>query len=133
MKQKQILRKIGSYFSILILTILLSCSQKIYLVNEVDEVAQFPFGKDSLSNFLSKNIRWVDGRASGKGYIIVAFTVKANGKISDIKIDKNLFFNSFEKEAIRVVEIMPKWIPARKNNKNISSKLVLPIKFEITD
>jgi TonB family protein len=132
MRQKQILRKaINSCFSVLMLGIFLSCSHKNYSKSEVDEIAKFPFGQDSLINFLNKNIQWVDGRASGKGYIVVGFTVKKNGELRDIQINKNLFFNSFEKEALRLIQIMPNWTPAKKNNKNVDSKVEVPIKFEL--
>ena len=132
MKQKQILKKImNSYFLILILSIFLSCSHRNYSTSEVDEVAKFPFGQDSLINFLNRNIQWVDGRASGKGYIVVGFTVKKNGELRDIQISKNLFFNSFEKEALRLIKIMPNWTPAKKDNKNVDSKVEVPIKFEL--
>jgi protein TonB len=134
MRQKQILRKaITSCFLVLMLGILLSCSHNNYSINEVDEIAKFPFGQDSLTKFLNKNIQWVDGRASGKGYIVVGFTVKKNGELSDIHIIKNLFFNSFEKEAVRLIQIMPNWIPAKKNNKNVDSKVELPIKFKLEE
>jgi TonB family protein len=132
MRQKQILRKaINSCFSVLMLSIFLSCSHKNYSKSEVDEIAKFPFGQDSLINFLNKNIQWVDGRVSGKGYIVVGFTVKKNGELRDIQINKNLFFNSFEKEALRLIQIMPNWTPAKKNNKNVDSKVEVPIKFEL--
>jgi TonB family protein len=99
--------------------------------NEVDVVAKFPFGSDSLMRFFDYHMRWVDGRASGKGYIVVTFIVKEDGKVSNAQIKENHFFNSFEKEAIRLVEIMPSWIPAVKDHRKVCSKVELPIKFEL--
>ena len=36
---------------------------------------------------------------------------------------------AFDKEAIRLVELMPKWIPAEEDGRKIPSWVNLPIKF----
>ena len=41
-------------------------------------------------------------------------------------------YKILDNEAKRVIEIMPKWIPAMQNGKFVNSKFTLPIKFRIS-
>jgi protein TonB len=133
MKQKLILI-IGSKILIVISIIfLISCDRNIYQKEEVDAIASFPNGQDSLINFLDRNKKWVSNQASGQGYIIVSFIVDKKGRKRDIKVVKSMFFIPFESEAIRLVKLMPNWIPAKKNIKNVNSKVELQIKFKLEE
>ncbi len=131
MRQKQILKIIINVFLLLSLFYVFSCKTKIYRKENVDRIAEFPYGQDSLNIFLDKNKKWVLDGASGKGYIVVGFVVDEKGNLKDIKIVKSMFFKPFEIEAIRLVKMMPNWIPAQKNNKNVSSRVELPIRFKL--
>lgn len=108
-----------------------SCHKNCYTQNQVDKIAEFPFGKDSLESFITNNTNWVLSGASGKGYIVVGFIVDKTGEIKDINIVKTMFFSPFEDEAIRLVKMMPNWNPAIKNKKKVCSRVELPIKFEL--
>lgn len=129
MRQKRI--SIRGISVLLLASCIYSCHNNIYTKSQVDKVAEFSFGGDSLEKFIINNTKWVLNRASGKGYIVVGFTVDKTGDIKDINIVKTLFFSPFEKEAIRLVKIMPQWNPAVKNGKKVSSRVELPIRFEM--
>jgi len=97
----------------------------------IPEQAEFPGGSDSLFIYFKQNLKWpkseLDKCVTGKVY--VEFTVASDGSIKDVKVIKGLS-PAFDKEAIRVVESMPKWIPGKQNGKPVETKFKLPITFK---
>jgi len=67
-----------------------------------------------------------------QGVVVVGFFVEKDGSLTDIHIEKSLA-KAFDKEALRVISMSPKWIPAIKNNRPIKSKYTEPIKFEVSE
>lgn len=78
-------------------------------------------------------------RASG-----LSFYVEKDGTISDVNVERPCIkedgtsvtviveqsaWSALDKEIVRVVKAMPKWIPAIHNNKPIRAKYTLPITF----
>lgn len=98
----------------------------------VEEIASFPGGDSECMNWLRNNIRYPE-KAEVKGVqgrVIVSFIVNRDGSIVDVKVVRSpdeLLSN----EAVRVVKLMPKWKPARLNNKTVRSRLNLPIMFRL--
>ena len=99
---------------------------KIYDV--VDENPHFPGGNGAMLDWLSKNIHYTSGCASIKGRVVVTFYVEPDGSLSDIELVQKVD-SELDKEVLRVVKAMPKWIPASQNNKPIRTKYTLPIGF----
>jgi len=92
--------------------------------------AKFPGGQDSLSIFLVKNLKWPSPDFCGEGRVIVSFIVEQSGEITNKEVVKSLC-NLCDKEAMRVVNLMPNWIPPNKNGKPIKSKMFFPINFKL--
>ena len=90
--------------------------------------ASFPGGKEALHRYLEENMRWPDVEACVQGRVIVSFTVKKDGSLSDIKIERSLH-PAFDKEALRVVKNMPKWIPGTQNGEFVEQKFFYPLNF----
>jgi TonB family protein len=63
-----------------------------------------------------------------QGVVTVSFFVEKDGSLTEIKVTKSMS-PPFDEEALRVINLSPKWIPAMKNNKFIKSKYTVPIKF----
>jgi len=91
---------------------------------------KFPGGNKGLSKYLTKNMKYPRNsrNSSSRGKVIVRFSIENDGKIADVRIEKgvNLVLN---KEAKRVVENMPNWIPAQLDGKAISQIITIPIVF----
>lgn len=97
-----------------------------------EELPQFPGGMEALIEFLSKNIRYPE---SGKtdniqGTSLVRFDVYKDGSIRNTNIVGSLGRN-FDLELLRVIKLMPNWIPARKDGKKIKSSMTIPVKFQL--
>jgi hypothetical protein len=128
-------------FSILI--ILLANSQ-IYsqendstdiIIDYIEEMPMFPGGLDSIWCFLESNYRFdkLNSDSESVSYVI-KFVIDTSGKAIDFKFigtipkDKiNLNDSPKKMEILRVLELMPRWEPARQNSKKVPCSFVLQI------
>jgi protein TonB len=102
-----------------------------YLVS-VDQMPEFPGGNTEMYNFIGKNIKYPEAerKAGISGICYVSFIVGIDGTLSDIKILKGISnAPGYDAEALRVVNLMPKWIPGKQNGVNVLVSYNLPIKF----
>ena len=92
-----------------------------------DQQASFPGGQEALLAFLDQNVRYPDGYdGCGQGRVVVSFSINTDGSIVDPKVIRSVD-KELDAEALRVVGLMPKWIPAKEKGKNKKSKFNLPI------
>lgn len=98
----------------------------------VEESATMPGGIEALGKFLSENIRYPRAaREQGKeGTVFVEFIVNKDGSLSDFKVMKSVDA-SLDREALRVVALMPNWTPARQQGEVVRQRFVLPISFRL--
>ena len=98
----------------------------------VEEMPQFPGGMGEAMRFLAKNIRYPaeSQKAKIEGRVIVQFVVKEDGKVSDVKVIRSVS-PDLDAEAIRVVSMMPEWIPGKQRGKAVSVKYTMPIMFRL--
>ena len=98
----------------------------------VEEPASFPGGNQAMQEFISKNLRYPEKfkEANITGKVFLKFVVSGAGEISDIKVVKGIpDCKECDLEAIRVVKLMPAWIPGKLSGKAVKSVYNLPIKF----
>ena len=65
-----------------------------------------------------------------EGKTLVAFIVNEDGTLSNIKIQKSSW-EILDNEALRVVQLMPKWIPAQVDGKPKKEMVILPVLFNL--
>ncbi|WP_430405768.1 energy transducer TonB [Fluviicola sp.] len=100
----------------------------------VEEEAQFPGGRAPMMKFMAENLRYpqtaVEQDIQGKCYL--EFIVMETGELTDIKVRRGMpDCPECDKEAIRLVKLMPKWIPAKNSGKLVKSVFVLPVTFKL--
>jgi len=105
-----------------------------------EEIEHFPFmifpelpgGKKGIQQFLSKNVVFPpEAKANGiTGRVILNFTVEKDGSTKEIKI-KRASHPLFNKEALRVANLLPNWIPGKRDGELISVNYNLPISFQL--
>ena len=95
----------------------------------------YPGGELALVDYVEDNITYDQSAidADAEGTVRVAFVVDESGKVQDAQIVGNGVNSDLEREAIRVVEQMPKWTPGKVNGKNVKTRLYLPITFQIVE
>ena len=104
--------------------------QKHIVLNMAEKMPEYPYGADSLLNYLSNEIVYPK-KAQKKGVegrVYVQFIVNRDGSISDAKVLRGIGVECDE-EALRVINSMPNWIPGENNGKKVAVKYTLPIKF----
>ena len=92
------------------------------------EVPSFPGGEEALNKYISSTAQYPQiAKDNGvEGIVVVGFMVDIDGSLNDLKIVK-FVDPDLEKEALRVVEGMPAWIPAQKDG----TPIIAPSKVEI--
>jgi len=108
-----------------------SGSNKAYLL--VEKMPQFPGGEFELTTFILKNTRYPpisypDELIPGK--VIVQFIITKTGAITNVRVIKSLDPKS-DKEAIRVIKLLPKFIPGEQNGKKVPVYYTLPVTFKM--
>ena len=105
-------------------------AEKVF--DQVDEMPSFPGGKDAMMEFLSKNIKYpVVAEENGiQGRVLVKIVVKKDGTIDSPIVVKGVD-PSLNKEAIRVVKTMPKWIPGKQKGEPVNVSFTVPVTFRI--
>ena len=99
----------------------------------VEEQPEFPGGMKALAKYFKDNINYPrisrDNNSQGKTF--VKFTVNTDGSIQDTEVIRSSGDIYLDKEAIRVIEAMPKWKPGRQLGKAVRVKFVLPVNFRL--
>mgnify|MGYP002314463885 CR=1 FL=1 len=103
-------------------------SQELFEV--ADEMPEFPGGTAAMMEYLNKHINYPTTALENgiKGRVTVSCIINENGSISDIKVISSVD-TDLDKEAIRVVQSMPKWKPGKLNGKNVRVRYIIPIMF----
>ncbi len=98
--------------------------------DEVD--AEFPGGNAAYNKFFSSNLRYPKEALarSISGKAIIYFEVDKEGNVCNI-IPFTLLGFGLEEEAIRVIEAMPKWIPATQGGKKVRVRRTAPVAFKL--
>lgn len=107
-----------------------SMADKVF--DKVDEMPSFPGGQGAMMEFLSKNIKYpIVAEENGiQGRVLVKIVVKKDGTIDSPKVIKSVD-PSLDKEAIRVVKTMPKWIPGKQKGEPVNVSFTVPVTFRI--
>lgn len=92
---------------------------------------QFSGGDKAFHDFLDQNLKWPKDSLIKQGVVKIGFFVESNGTLTDIKLSQG-FNPEFDKEALRVIKLSPKWVPATRDGKSIKSKYSVPIQYELT-
>lgn len=92
----------------------------------------FPGGAKELMIWLAKNVHYpaIAEENGVEGKVLVRFAVGKDGSIYDVKVFESVD-PSLDKEAMRVVKSMPKWIPGKQDGKPVAVYYTLPVTFHL--
>ncbi|WP_085535035.1 energy transducer TonB [Massilibacteroides vaginae] len=105
-------------------------AQQIFTV--VEEMPKFPGGEAKLLEFINKGIKYpVIAQENGiQGRVICSFVVNRDGTVVDAEVVRGVD-PSLDKEALRVINTMPKWTPGKQRGKPVRVKYTVPITFRL--
>ena len=106
--------------------------QEEVIFQVVEEMPKFPGGLQEAMVFIGKNIKYpVEAQqAKIEGRVIVRFVVGRDGSVSDVEVMRGVS-PELDAEAVRVVSMMPKWIPGKQRGKAVAVKYTMPIMFRL--
>jgi len=83
---------------------------------DVDMLPLFPGGEFALMSFISDNTQYPPKFAdiNFQGLVVVRFIISEKGEVICPQVVLSLY-PEFDAEAIRVIQLLPKWMPAIKN------------------
>jgi len=100
------------------------------IVDYPDQEAEFPGGVTAMMQFLSDNIEYpeIAMELGDQGRVFVEFVVEKDGSITQIKIVRGVS-KEIDREAKRVVRMMPAWEPAEQKGESVRARMRIPINF----
>jgi protein TonB len=101
---------------------------KVFFI--VEDMPEFPGGELALRKYIANAIEYpVIAQENGiQGKVYVQFVVDKDGGISDARIARGVD-PSLDKEALRVVNSLPKWKPGQQRGKPVRVSYTVPINF----
>ena len=113
---------------------------EVELFKMVEEMPRFPGCEDNnkscadkkMLEFIYQNLRYPAlARENGvEGTVVVSFIVEKNGKITEPKIVREIGGGCGD-EVMRVVNLMPTWIPGKQRGEVVRVQYNLPVRFKL--
>ena len=103
-------------------------ADKVFII--VEDKPEFPGGEMALRAFIANAIKYpVIAQENGiQGKVYVTFVVGKDGLIKNAVIARGVDA-SLDKEALRVVNSLPKWNPGKQRGKPVNVSYTVPINF----
>ena len=98
----------------------------------VEQKPEFNGGEAAMYKWLSENIVYPSAASEEgvQGRVVVEFVVGKDGSITNVRVLRPRH-PALDKEAVRVVKAMPKWIPGRNNGQPVKVTYTLPVTFKL--
>lgn len=103
---------------------------KVYAV--VEQPPTFPGGEAALLAYVAKNIKYPASALEQEiqGVVLLRFVVLENGSVGEVFVTRGID-PACDKEAVRVVKSLPRFIPGKQQGKGVKVWYTLPIRFQI--
>lgn len=98
----------------------------------VEQMPEYPGGDEERIRFFNKNVKYpAIAKESGiQGVVYLTFVVSTTGQISQVQVVRGIG-GGCDEEAVRVLQMMPNWIPGRQNGKPVPVQYTLPLRFSL--
>ena len=132
--------------TLLIITILFTFSNSTFCIQNskikilpgdtvfkrVDVIAKYKGGAGALYKFIDANLKYPEEATQKKmeGKVVVKFIVDRNGKVSNPTLFRGVN-KLLDDEALRVIGLLPNWIPGQINGKPVPSYVQMPVHFKL--
>ncbi len=106
---------------------------EVYEYDYVDIQPQFPGGERGLINFVNKTREYPYHAYKKRieGRVLCSFIVGTDGKVSEVRVIRGADDESLNREAIRVINKMPRWSVGKVGDHAVPVRVVLPIAFRL--
>ena len=98
----------------------------------VEQMPRFPGGEAALMKYIQAQIKYPPKAAKEgiEGRVVVQFVVEKTGDVGEVKVLRSIEKN-IDREAIRVIKLLPKFTPGRQNGQAVAVWYTLPVTFKL--
>ena len=98
----------------------------------VEDLPQYPGGAVEFMKWLTKTLRYPQKARDQKkqGKVVAVFYVEKDGSITGLKVTQSLS-PECDREALRVLAMMPNWKPGIQHDQPCRTKVCIPIVFKL--
>lgn len=98
----------------------------------VEQMPEFPGGAAEMTRFIQKNIKYpMMARESDiQGRVYINFVVEPDGSVSNVTVMRGIG-GGCDEEAVRIVNMMPKWNPGKQRGVAVRCSFTVPIVFRL--
>jgi len=97
--------------------------------SKAEQMPQFPGGEIELLKFIYNNLKTNYDCNPIIGKVICRFIIDIDGSVKSPEVIRSLDRN-LDAEAIRVIKLLPKFIPAKQNGKIVRVWYIIPVTFK---
>jgi protein TonB len=99
-----------------------------------DEMPEFPGGSEAMMKFISENLKMPESIKKYSTFswckALITFSIDVDGSVKfPVVIRPCIPCQDCDREALRVIEMMPKWKPGKKDGKPIAVQQAIPLFF----
>lgn len=105
----------------------LNIKKKLTVTHE-EKQPEYPGGNQALLRYIREEINYPKELRKIKGKAMLKFTVDTLGQVQNVKVIKSLH-PTLDKEAVRVIQTLPKWKPGSVDGVSVNVDMALPITF----
>lgn len=100
----------------------------------VEEMPEYPGGEMELKKYIANEIKYpLTAKEKGiQGKVYITFVVGKDGSVKDAKIARGVN-SDLDKEALRVINGLPKWKPGKQRGTPVNVSYTVPINFALND
>lgn len=97
----------------------------------IEDMPQF---NGNVQQWIAKHVKYPTIAAENniQGKVYVQFVVEKDGSVSNVRVARGVDA-SLDKEAVRVIQSMPKWKPGLQRHKPVRVSYTLPIAFQLAN
>ena len=106
------------------------------IYNRAEKSPEFPGGEAAMSAYINKNLTYpqtaIDNGTSGT--VHVTFVVDEHGKVINPQaMDGKILGDEIVNQTLKVFSNMPMWTPGTVHDKNVKTRLEVPVTFQLAD
>ena len=92
----------------------------------------FPGGQMALVQYIASHLKYptVAQENGIQGRVFVSFVVGEDGYVEDVQVIKGVE-PMLDKEAVRVIQSLPRWTPGNQQGKPVRVKYTVPVTFAL--
>lgn len=112
--------------------VITSAPEQVKVYDVVEQMPTFPGGEAALMKYIGDHLKYpsIALEQGIEGLVVLRFVVTGSGQVGEVNVIRSL--DSYcDREAVRVIKSLPKFIPGKQQGKPVSVWYNCPVRFKI--